>query len=88
MTNHLNDKEKEIFEEILLCARYGELDELKQSLQSLLPQPNDSDNNTTTTNNANNELTVIAAANYFKYKDESGNTVLHMASANGHIGIF
>ncbi|CAJ0839475.1 12303_t:CDS:2 [Entrophospora sp. SA101] len=49
MTNRLNDKEKEIFEEALLCARY--------------------------------------ATNCFKYKDEFGNTALHMASANGHIEI-
>jgi hypothetical protein len=46
-------------DDILYCARYGELDELKDA---------------------------NFPAEYFKAADESGNTALHMACANGHLG--
>ncbi|KAH8554260.1 ankyrin repeat-containing domain protein [Umbelopsis sp. PMI_123] len=47
-------------DDILYCARYGELDELKDA---------------------------NFPAEYFKAADESGNTALHMACANGHLDI-
>jgi ankyrin repeat protein len=47
-------------DDILYCARYGELEELT---------------------NANFPTSYLLAA------DESGNTALHMACANGHLGI-
>ena len=52
----LNNKQ-----EFLLCARYGELEDLQRMLSET------------------DEL--------LKYKDPNGNTALHMASANGHLGI-
>ncbi|ORZ19747.1 ankyrin repeat-containing domain protein [Absidia repens] len=50
---------QELIEDLIYCARYGELEDLKQS-------------------NAAPELYVT--------KDDDGNTALHMASANNHIG--
>lgn len=47
-------------DDILYCARYGELEELV---------------------NANFPISYLVAT------DESGNTALHMACANGHLGM-
>ena len=52
----------EDIEELLLIARYGELDELKSFIEKFGTKP------------------VIDA------RDEDGNTVLHMACGNGHLG--
>ena len=50
---------QEVIEDIIYCARYGEIDDLKQS---------------------------NSPPEYYVTKDESGNTALHMASANNHLG--
>lgn len=49
-------------EELLLIARYGELDELKSFIEKF----------------GSNPLTDA--------RDEDGNTILHMACGNGHLG--
>ncbi|KAI8071356.1 ankyrin repeat-containing domain protein [Gongronella butleri] len=51
---------QEVIEDIIYCARYGEIDDLKQS---------------------------NSPPEYYVTKDESGNTALHMASANNHLDI-
>ena len=51
----------EIIEEIIACARYGEIEELRTIMNSY-------------------------PVTYLELKDEFGNTALHMASANGHLG--
>ncbi|ORZ36304.1 ankyrin repeat-containing domain protein [Catenaria anguillulae PL171] len=56
--------------EVLLCARYGELDELKTEVQRLIEQ-----------HSGSTPQAILARAN------DSGNTALHMASANGHADI-
>lgn len=48
-------------EEIIACARYGELEELKTIINSF-------------------------PVTHLELKDNLGNTALHMASANGHLG--
>ncbi|GAB5588098.1 ankyrin repeat-containing protein [Umbelopsis nana] len=50
----------ETIDDILYCARYGELEELSNAK---------------------------FPASYFAASDESGNTALHMACANGHLNI-
>jgi len=55
--------DKEIVSEVIACARFGELDELKSYIDQY-------------------------SAAYLVEKDEYGNTALHMASANGHLGTF
>ena len=52
----------EDLEELLLIARYGELDELKSFIEKFGTKP------------------LIEA------RDEDGNTILHMACGNGHLG--
>jgi len=49
-------------EEVLLSCRYGDLDDVKQFVNTFGPLP----------------LSDL--------RDENGNTVLHMAAGNGHIG--
>ncbi|KAG9292949.1 hypothetical protein G9A89_016311 [Geosiphon pyriformis] len=58
----LSAEAQEIVYELIACARYGEFEEIKETISS----------NSTT---------------YLITKDSSGNTALHMASANGHIDI-
>jgi uncharacterized protein len=52
---------EEIIEEVIACARYGEVEELRALMNSY-------------------------PITYLELKDEFGNTALHMASANGHLG--
>ena len=52
----------EEMDELLLACRYGDIEDIKQFVDSFGPDP----------------LDVI--------RDDSGNTVLHMVSANGHTG--
>lgn len=52
---------EEVIEEVIACARYGELEELKTIINSF-------------------------PVTHLELKDNLGNTALHMASANGHLG--
>lgn len=58
-------------DDLLYCARVGELDELKTWMQSRSEALGSS---------IDQLLKEIAAAN------EAGNTLLHFAAANGHLG--
>ncbi|KAI9009510.1 ankyrin repeat-containing domain protein, partial [Gaertneriomyces semiglobifer] len=63
-------------DEFIACARYGELDDLKQMVTDYLQ----AQNGTLETNNAT--LRAI-----YTSKNSSGNTALHMAAANGELEI-
>jgi uncharacterized protein len=54
--------DREIADEVIACARFGELDELKSYIDQ-------------------------HSVSYLVEKDEFGNTALHMASANGYLGL-
>ena len=61
----------ECFQEFVLCARYGELQDAQEIIQYVLEQQNV----------APAELSLLVNGH-----DAAGNTALHMAAANGHQG--
>ena len=60
--------------ELILCARYGELDDMKSLFKSVEEFPRCCP-------------LRIPAADFANAQDAEGNTALHMSAANGHEGI-
>lgn len=88
----------EYFEEILLCARYGDLDDLRQyfsqipeDLVATILQQQDSRGNTALHLCAANGHTTVASllltfqTTGIDLQNEGGNTALHWACLNGHL---
>nr|CAG8500474.1 8025_t:CDS:2 [Entrophospora candida] len=86
MTNRLNDKEKEIFEEALLCARYdefgntalhmasanGHIEIVKFIIESIC------------SSSTNDDFSIGTLINS---QNNSGNTPLHWSALNGHLDV-
>lgn len=61
---------EETAQEFILCARYGELEDMKAIIDSL----------------KETKPLLRIETGFANLKDANGNTALHMASANGHHG--